>query len=115
MVAMSDRRSVLATPVPALVARIGNAASSSTELNWPPTRTCRLSLPAFSTPAPSTAFCAPSCVITWLKSSPSEARRFWEISMKIFSGCAPNTCTLATSGSFSSFWRTSSARWRSSS
>jgi hypothetical protein len=47
-------------------------------------------------PADSTAFCWPSCASTWLKSRPSWARRFCEISMKIFSSCTPKTSTLLT-------------------
>ena len=47
---------------------------------------------------------------TWLKSRPSCARRFCEISMKIFSSCTPNSSTLATSCTRSSCWRTSSAK-----
>jgi hypothetical protein len=84
-------------------------------LNCPATRTCRFSLPAFSTPAPSTAFCAPICAMTWFMSRPSCARRFCEISTKTFSACAPKTSTLATSGTRSRRWRTRSACWRSSS
>ena len=40
---MSPSRSVLAAPVAGLTPRIGKRGSSSTELNWPPTRTCRFS------------------------------------------------------------------------
>ncbi|MCY1528631.1 hypothetical protein D9M68_637430 [compost metagenome] len=89
--------------------RIGISRSCSTLVNWPPTRTCTTSSGDWIVPALSTAFCEPSCASTALKSSPSWARRFCEISMKTFSSCTPNWSTLATSFTRSSCWRTSSA------
>ena len=106
---------MLATPVPGLTTRSGSWRSASSEPNWPPTRTCRFWLPASSTPALSTAFCAPICAITVFRSRPSWARRWPESSMKTFSGCAPKTSTLATSLTCSSSARVRSANSRSSS
>ena len=112
---MSPRRRLLAAPVVGLVPRIGKSLSAWTELSWPSMRICTLALLASMTPALSTAFCALSCETTWLKSRPSSARRFCEISMNSFSACTPKRSTLATSGTRSSSERTASACWRSSS
>ena len=61
--------------------RMGMSRSWSTLVNWPATRTCTTSCGDEMEPALSTAFCEPSCCSTALKSSPSWARRFCEISM----------------------------------
>ena len=115
MSAMSPRRSVLAWPEALLTARIGRRFRSSTERSAPCTRTWKFCVPASSRPAPSTAFCADNWATTWFMSRPNWASRFCEISTKIFSACTPNSSTLATSGTRSSWVRTCSANTRSSS
>lgn len=64
--------------------------------------------------AGSMAFCWLSCASTAAMSRPSCARRFCEISTNTFSSCAPNSSTLATSGTRSNCWRASSANCLSS-
>ena len=61
--------------------RIGMSRNCATLVNWPATRTCTTSSGDWMVPALSTAFCAPICCSTALKSSPSCATRFCETSM----------------------------------
>jgi hypothetical protein len=115
MLAMSSSRMLLATPVTGFTARIGKRLSASSDWNCPSMRTASRSVDVFSAPAPSTAFCAFIWASTWFMSMPSCASRFCEISTNTRSACTPYSCTLATSGTRSSFSRTRSACWRNSS
>ena len=90
-------------------ARIGKRLRSSSEVNWPATRTWIESLGAVIVPPDSIAFCWPSWISTWFKSRPSGARRPGAISTKTFSSWAPKIATLLTSFTFSRRWRTWSA------
>jgi hypothetical protein len=71
----------------------------------PVTRICTLSVGSASTPAASTVFCVAICSASCGTLRPNCASRWCEISMKIFSSCAPNRSTLATLGTLSSCWR----------
>ena len=91
-------------------ARIGKRRRSSSEVNWPATRTWIESVGAVIVPPDSTAFCWPSWLSTWFKSRPSGASRAAARSRRRPSRPGRRRSpTLLTSLTLSRRWRTWSA------